>query len=253
MKNSLLVEIVQFLGLNELEAKVYEYLLGHKDINITKISAATLANRTQIYQVLEVLAKYDLITKPAGRNKQITIVNPKNILIQLRQKYIETEKYLKQFQQMLPDLEQMQALSNSSIPIKIIQGKTEFENVFLEMYENTGSELLFIGNSDEFYDFLGENYVSFAIQKRVKKAVLYRVLSFQPGIVLKNLANTEIKSNRQTRYLPAKFSSLGYINIYNDTIISWNTILARAVIIEDAVIAKLYKTLFEILWEVCGA
>ncbi len=251
MKNSLLVEIVQFLGLNELEAKVYEYLISHKNINITEISKLTLANRTQIYEVLEVLTKFDLITKPVGRNKEISIINPKNILIKLRQKQLETEKYLKQFQQILPDLEQLQALSNSSIPIKITQGKVEFEDLFLEMYENAKDELFFIGNSDEFYNFLGENYVDFAIQKRLKKAVSHRVLTFQPAVNLENKARIETEVNREVRYLPAKFSSLGYINIYNNRVVNWNTVLARAVVIEDVLIASFYKIIFEILWELC--
>jgi hypothetical protein len=72
-------------------------------------------------------------------------------------------------------------------------------------------------------------------------------------VSLKNLKDRESQSIRQVRYLPVKYTSLGYINIYNNKIISWNTHLARAVVIEDAVISNLYKTIFELLWDICKA
>jgi sugar-specific transcriptional regulator TrmB len=251
MIDQLLSKIIQFLGLGENEARVYEYLINNKNINISEIAKNTQLNRTQVYDTFEALADFGLIIKPPGRNKDIILVNPSTILVSLRQKQLQTESYLRQFQSILPDLEQTFSLSNKSIPIRMIQGRVQFEDLFLEMYENSSKELLFIGNADEFYSFLDENYIDYAIKKRAKKGVVHRVLTFQPGIALKKLAPYEKRDLRQVRFLPADFTSLGYINIFGDKVVNWNTQLARAVVIQDGVIAGFYKTIFETLWKLC--
>lgn len=251
MTNSLLSKITQFLGLNQIESEIYQYLLYEKEINISSIATKLNINRIQVYEAFDKLAEFGLITKPKGRNKNIEINDPKVILTNLKHKQIETENYVRQFQTLLPDLDQINSLSKKTIPVKIIQGKAEFEDLFLEMYETTNKELLFLGNADEFYNFLDENYIDYAIKKRVQKGVKHRVLSFQPGISLQNLAAFEKQTLREVRYLPEKFNSLGYINIFDNKIVNWNTKLARAVMIEDPIMANFYKTIFEVLWGFC--
>ena len=93
--------------------------------------------------------------------------------------------------------------------------------------------------------------IDYAVKKRLQKGVKHRVLSFQPGISLKKLAAFEKQKIREVRYLPETFNSLGYINIFDNKIVNWNTALARAVVIEDPVMANFYKTIFEILWSLC--
>lgn len=249
MSQNLLSEITQFLGLSKDEAAVYENLLQQKEVNISLIATKLGLNRTQVYNIFEKLSKLGLIIKPKGRTTQVELVNPSNLLIKLKEKELTAQKYQKQIQQILPTLEQSFSQNNRAIPINLIQGKQKFEDLFLEMYDNSSKELLFIGNADDFYNFLDENYIDYAIKKRAKKGVLHRVLSFQPGISLKNLAEFEKRDLRQVRYLPAEFSSLGYLNIFDNKIVNWNTQLARAVVIEDKVMANFYKTIFEILWK----
>ena len=251
MNDNLFLKIIQFLGLSENESKVYEYLFNNKTVNISEIAKSTKLNRTQVYDAFETLAEFGLIIKPLGRNKDVTLVNPNTILISLRQKQLQSQSYIRQFQTILPDLEQLHSFSNKNTLVRTIQNKTQIEDLFLEMYDSPSKEILFMGNGDEFYNFLDENYIDFAIKKRSKKGVTHRVLTFQPGIALKKLAPYEKRDLRQVRYLPNDSYNLGFVHIFDDKIVNWNTQLARAVVIQDSIMAGFYKTFFETLWKLC--
>ena len=252
MQKNLLKEIVEFLGLDANSSSVYEWLLFNKDINVTVIAKQTSLNRVQVYKAFDDLASSGLIQKPKGLNRQIVVENPRIILSGLKQKQIQAESYFKSVESILSDLELHQAENNKQIPVKLIQGKTQFEELFLEMYEASQKELLFIGNADEFYNFLDVNYIDFAISTRIKKGVKHKVLTFQPGNSLKKIANRNKNDLREVRFLPSNFSSLGYLNIYDNKIVNWNTQLSRAIVIQDSLMANFYKTIFEILWSSCS-
>lgn len=253
MSAFLLSEIVQFLGLSPSESAVYEFLLYQKEVNVSKIAKETRLNRLQVYDIFEKLQLLGLVTKPKGRTTQIQLVNPKTLVIKLREKQLQAEKYQKQIQDILPSLEQSFGQNNSSIPLRLVEGKQDFEELFLEMYESATGEILFVGNADTFYNFLDKNYVDYAISKRASKRISHRVLAFLPGLSLQKLAEFEARDLRQVRYLPAGFDNLGYVNIYDNKVVNWNPALARAVIVEDPIIASFYRTIFEVLWELTSS
>lgn len=248
MQKLILKEIVQFLGLDANSSSVYEWLAFNKDINVTTIAKETGLNRVQVYNAFNNLATAGLVQKPKGLNRQIEMEDPKVILTSLKQKQIQAESYFKSIESLMPDLESSFTKNQQQIPIKLIQGKTKFEELFLEMYQASSKEILFLGNADEFYNFLDKNYIDYAINARIKKSVKHKVLTFLPGNSLKKLADKNVQDLREVRFLPSGFSSFGYINIYDDKIVNWNTQLARAIVITDGVTANLYKTIFDILW-----
>jgi hypothetical protein len=54
---------------------------------------------------------------------------------------------------------------------------------------------------------------------------------------------------RQVKILPKGFSSLGTIAIFGNKIVNWNTVIPRAIMIEDEVMAKTYRDIFDFFWD----
>jgi hypothetical protein len=127
--------------------------------------------------------------------------------------------------------------------------------VGLAIIEETpkGEEILAISEGDDFYniidwDYFEENWMF----PRIRKGVYVRMLTRFDNVLYKTLQKNDKEHLRQMRVLPKSFKSLGSIWISNNKIINWNTVMARAIVIEDRVMADFYREMFEVLWGSVG-
>ncbi len=63
------------------------------------------------------------------------------------------------------------------------------------------------------------------------------------------MIDNDKKDLRQTKILPIGFKSLGAVWVCGSKILNWNTTMARVVVITDSNMAKLYKNLFNVMWD----
>lgn len=54
---------------------------------------------------------------------------------------------------------------------------------------------------------------------------------------------------RAMRFLPKEVKVKGTITIFGNKVINWNTVLAKATVIDDKIMADTYRALFDLLWE----
>ena len=65
---------------------------------------------------------------------------------------------------------------------------------------------------------------------------------------LKSIMKNNDLELRETKFMDKEFSQSGCLWITKNKVINWNTILPKAIVIEDQVMAQFYVGLFESIW-----
>lgn len=245
---SIIQKAILSLGLSDIEARVYEWLVTNPRISISLLAKELNLNRTQVYNALENLAVIGLINKDTGRTKNFTVEPPSKLSYLLDIVDHNLQSIKKQVTNVLPDVMFNFQNNSSSQTVRIYQGTREFNALFLEMYDQAKSEILFMGDSDSFADFIDKNFIDYAVSKRVERGIRHRVLTYPPARSLQSIKHRDVQDLREVRLLNKTFVNPGYINIFGSKVVNWNPVLAKAVVIEDTVIAEFHRSIFEQLW-----
>jgi sugar-specific transcriptional regulator TrmB len=252
LQNSNLLQLVlEQLDLGELEIQIYQLLLQHPELNVTDLAKKTGVYRLKIYNALDNLQKAELISQTADYNRKIELEPPAKIITKLKLKENNLSRINSDFEQLLPEL-QSQYYSSARQPItKIYQGKKEFLQIFHQILEETpkGEFILAISEGEDFYriidfDYFNQNWM----QPRIKKGVFVNVLVRADNLDFIEMSKDNEKHLREMKVLPKDFKFPGTVWVSNNKIINWNTVMARAIVIEDKVMADFYRQMFEMLW-----
>lgn len=237
------------LNLTDTEARTYDLLITQKKPTISQISKQLNLNRIQVYDAIERLSLVGLISKESGRTKNFKVESPSKLTFLLNIAENNLQKIKKQVDNVLPDILYNFESNSNSQKIKIYESSADFNNLFLEMYEQEQKEILFMGDADIFTDFIDKNFIDFGIIKRIEKGITHKVLAYPPAFSLQAIKNKNVKELREVKFLSKEFSNPGYVHIFGSKILNWNPILGRAILIEDRVIAEFYKSIFKQIWD----
>jgi sugar-specific transcriptional regulator TrmB len=252
LQNSNLLQLVlEQLELGDLEIQIYQLLLQHPELNVTDLAKKTDVYRLKIYNALDNLQKAELISQTADYNRKIELEPPAKIITKLKLKENNLSRINSDFEQLLPEL-QSQYYSSARQPItKIYQGKKEFLQIFHQVLEESkkGETILIISEGSDFYkivdfDYFRENW----LKPRAKKGVFVKVLVRADNLDFIEMSKDNEKHLREMKVLPKDFKFPGAVWVSNNKIINWNTVMARAIVIEDKVMADFYRNLFEVVW-----
>jgi sugar-specific transcriptional regulator TrmB len=252
IKNSnLLSKVLSQLDLSELEMQIYLLLLQNPEINVTDLAKKTGMYRLKIYSALDNLQKAELVAQGKDYNRKIELEPPAKIATKLKLKENSLNRINSDFEALLPEL-QSQYYSSARQPItRIYEGKKEFTQIFHQILEETkqGGEIIILGESSDFYKIIDLYYFRQNWMKpRIKKGVWVKVLVHSDNHdFISQMPNNE-QELRQMKILPKSIVSPGAIWIANNKVINWNTVMARAIVIEDKVMADFYRQMFDMLW-----
>ncbi len=256
MKNEVWQELKDF-GLQDNEAKIYLAVLELGQGTVSRISQTAELNRTTGYDVLERLCKYGIISRTPIKKKKIYIAEPPHRLRQfLETKKNRLEKYLKEFEDVLPDLQSLYKTDLKPM-IKFGEGKEEMANIYKDVL-TAKSEVYSILNLKgyaEVFDELGTYQEQERFRRKIKEKVL--AIKSDTAVAWYNKIYKGKKSkqaNTEYRWLdrsPKKFP-VGEVNIFDDIVI---VMLSKpgenvAFEIKSQSFADFLKIIFEMAWEV---
>jgi predicted transcriptional regulator len=247
MQTDILYKSLLEIGLSEYATRVYLEILTNQKISITKIAQNLQTNRVKIYECLGELRILDLMQKDS-----LIIEPPSRVVAILRHKEIQTKRLSDDLSEILPSyLSDYYATAKKS-KVKIYEGKNEFiklQNQSVDELKD-GGEILIFAEGLEMYDVIDPYYYNIELSSRRKrKNKTARIIASYDNDILVSKANRNEQLDRQVKILPKGFSSLGTIAIYDNRIINWNTVIPRAIMIEDEVMAQVYKDIFNFFWE----
>ena len=231
--------MLQDLGLNEREAKIYLTLVREKTATAAKIAKSASVNRTTAYLELENLMKQGLVSyviKDAKRYYQAA--PPEKFLDILEQKK-------KSFETILPLLRGVQ---NNSQPYKIevFEGKEGIKTCYQDIY-NTAKEFLVFGATGKAAEVLKYNYPHI-VEKFIQANIKERALANENA---KKMMEEHPKTHMKVKYLPKKYKADVTTIIYAGKVAiqSLQKENIYVVVIKDPLLYSSYKNYFEFMWE----
>ena len=247
MQTDILFKSLVEIGLDSTSAQVYLEILGDNTLTITNIAKNLRTNRVKIYECVENLRKVGLMSK-----ESLVIEPPSRVVAILRHKEIQTKRLSDDLSEILPSyLNDYYAKSKQS-KVKIYEGRNEFiklQNQSVDELKD-GGEILIFAEGLEMYDVIDPYYYNIELSsRRKKKNKTARIIASFDNDILVSKANKNQELDRQVKVLPKGFSSLGTIAIYDNRIINWNTVIPRAILIEDEVMAQVYRDIFNFFWD----
>jgi predicted transcriptional regulator len=246
MQTDILAKSLHKIGLSELATNVYLEILGDNTNNVSTLAKILRTHRPTIYKAIDELAELDLINK-----KTLVIEPPSRIVAIIRHQEIENKRIGDDLSEILPQFLNQYYATNKTSSVKIYEGRNNFVKMINECMEELepNSEILWFCEGLELYEVIDPYYFNIELgSRRKKKNIRARILaSFDNNkVTAKENKNEEL--DRLVKVLPKECSSLGTIGIFGNRIVNFNTVLPRVTVMDDAVMAKVYRGLFDLIW-----
>lgn len=234
-----LQNVLQYLGLNEKQAKVYLALLQMGSGSVPVISVQAGTKRPTTYLILEELRMKGLATLLPRKKKALyTAESPQNLLEEQREK----EEIIKSN---LPELLAIYNSKKEKPKVTYYQGEDNIVKLYDEIFKE--KEILFYGSIAS---------ISPEVYKQVEK---YLGVIKKENLSVREILQADEKSIRFARDNASENHrikiALGDYSFPTDNMIFGNKVAIitykdtpMAVIIESSDVVKTHKSMFEIIW-----
>ena len=230
-------EMLEEMGLTEMETKVYLALLELGPSLAGRISRKTGIHRRNIYDITERLIKKGLIGYILKNNRRVfEAVNPERFLDVIKER---EESFL----EVLPRLKMLYEKTKEKQETNFYSGKEGLRSVFEDQLDDKNGEILILGASKNAFEVL-PFYFKWYDQLRVKRKIKVKIIASEN--LGKNVPLSEI------RYIPEKYANPLAVNIYKDKValIFWKKENPFAVVIKEKEVADSYKNYFDLVWKI---
>jgi sugar-specific transcriptional regulator TrmB len=244
--NTKLIQIIENLGLEAKEARVYLAALELGGASVLEISKKANVERVNTYYVLGRLAQRGIIYESTkGRSKAFFAIDPKKL-----ESMVQTR--LEDYRNVLPELITIENANDTKPKIRFYEGKEGIKQVFDETLRlKPDTEILAIATASGIYASM-ESWTDWYLKTRVKKGIRVRAIveASAEGIEHQKIDEREL---RTTRLVPQeKFPFRSEINIFGDKVMIASFRDQMGVIIESRDLAVTQRAFFELAWEGAG-
>lgn len=227
-------EILQNLGLEHREIKIYLTLIKNNPQTALQISKQTAIDRTTTYDLLDKMVNKGMISIITKNNsKHFRALTPKKLLEHYKEKYSSLEH-------ILPELNKISQQSQEQVKCEFFQGKNGLKTVLKDLIESK-KEYKVIGIKKEYEEILGyfndQGVLKLNIDKIREKGV------YAKGEQFKKLKHGKYKAINQ------KLSPITTVIYGNKVAFFIWTIPYYSILIENKTFAKGQEEYFNILWK----
>lgn len=233
------IEILQSLGFNKNEAKVYLAVLELGESTVLPIAKKSAIKRTYCYDILSSLLEKAAIscTEKRGR-RRFNAVEPAML-----QKLFEAK--VKKFESIVPDLQNVFQKSSTRPRTRYLEGKEGIDIIVQEMWRDA-KEVRFITSAEEWTTAYPDyaDYIHALVEHKIKVYDLIR-----KSRAAEEYQKLYKRPMQEARYLPKSAEVTCDFVVWNNTfvMISYGTDI-HTVAVESEQIAKSMKELHKLLW-----
>ncbi len=243
------LKILEEIGLNQKEARVYLSSLELGQDTAYNIAKASGLKRATVYFVLEGLLEKGLVSlRKTRKATYYSVISPDKLLAYLERKQ-------EQLKNILPDLQQKYDQQPTKPIIHVFEGKEGLLQVYNEVtiYLNKSKEVLYYGSMQHWEQEGFETELDLWIQTMKNKRSIVREILSKNDPEAKKYAKRILANgnpNHRIRFLPDNLEYYDNDNmIYGDKIAIFSVGKSVFVtIIESKNIADSYRTLFNAAW-----
>lgn len=231
-----LEETLEHIGLSGNDAKVYLALLREGSSKAGTVAKSSELNRASTYNSLDSLVKKGLASYVIIRGvKWFQASDPRNL-----RKFLENKMDF--IDAALPELEEIHSSEKLPERVSLYKGKRGVKTVLEDILANADENCLFgsEGQLKERMPIYAEKFLRRLRRNGIKVRSLVR----------KGREKEQAYPSTEVRFVPKSVESPVITNIYDNKIalLIWSD-PPEAVIIENEMAAKAYKSYFEFMWE----
>lgn len=244
-------EPLQNIGLSDNEIKIYLTLLKTGSITAYELSQKTSIYRVHVYDKLEQLMEKGLVTQVyQGAKKYFQATPPVKIKHYLEDKKKQLLEQEEDINAILPELVAMTKLPREDTFVEVFKGK-EGLKYFLKDIIKQKKEVLITGIDDQKYQEALPVFMKQYFRDLRKYHIRERVITIRKRGVF--LFNTTTAPTTSYRFLKEQQFNPTNTFVYgnNVVIVSWGTPIT-AIMIQNAGLAKTYRSYFEYLWKIAS-
>ncbi len=227
-------EILEEIGMDENEVKIYIALLRLGTSSATELSRQTKMERTGVYRIIEKMIDSGLVTfVTENKVKRFRAVNPEKLLIMLKEK----EEMLKEF---LPELKNV-SKQEKEPEIETYRGLKGIKSMIRDILRLKNDSFAIVG--DKQAEGL-EQFFKIFVRLVEREGIRERLLIKEGTDILKS-RNTKI------RYLPKEYDIPATTGVCGDIVrIVLHSEPFFAITVRNKEFAETYKSYFEMLWKI---
>lgn len=251
MNRQKIIENLIEYGLSEHEARIYCSTLALEEATVDKIARHADLNRTSSYPIFERLMKIGLVGQGKKNKKTVfKAVRPEKLLNLLEEKK-------ENITAILPDLKALFDISRGRPNVSFFAGAEGLKTVLSDIL-NEAKEVFILGEGESFINAIPgwtEAYIKKRAGKHIKIKMILRATDYGVDSIKKiRESNSGLNNYLQVRLLPEAYRiDYSGFDIYNNKVVLYSFEKDNhAVVVESPIIARMMKTVFEILWIEAG-
>lgn len=237
-----LQQILENLGLEAKEARIYLATLEVGGGGVLEISRKANVERVNTYYVLDRLIKQGLVYESSrGQNRAFMAISVDKLegIMQSR---------LEDLQKSMPILRSIENSNEVKPKISFYEGVEGIKRVFEETLKlKAGEEIVAIVTVEHMYETM-QDWVPKYLEKRIKKGITMRVIAEDSEQARVHANNDKNELRESVLVDKDKFPFSNEINIFGDKMMIASYKDLMGVIIESREVANTQRAFFELAW-----
>lgn len=232
--------LLQQLGLNKQESKVYLALLSLGESSVQKIAHQAEIQRPNCYAILDSLIQQGLVSYSNNKRGRTYVAQDPSALTRIHQQRTMALNTL------LPDLRTLYSQSPIYTKVRFYEGKEGIKQIYEEILESDGYDCIY--SPDVLLPIWGDYSATFGIKAAKKGLKIRELISMKNPPV--DYAKHFKKPQQEIRYLSKENKVTTEIVLYeNKLLLAAYEPDIHAVVIEGSSIIDTQRVLFDIAWK----
>lgn len=239
------LKLLQQLGLEDKEAKVYLAALEYGPTTIIELAAKSGVKRTTIHEFIEAMVEQGFIIATfSGKRKLYNAAPPESLELIL-------QKQTQAIKQLLPDLKFLASKSLQKPKIRYYEGAEGIKHLYDDLL-TTQDQIYYFGSMRDEVNLLGKQFLNNWIKKRKEKGIKVNAIRIKSKEMPIQGWQGGQEYLRDLRFFPRdNKENFVNINIYDNKVsITSSFKESYGLIIESQELAQSLKFIWQIVWGV---
>lgn len=242
--------ILENFGLSQLEIDCYLALLKKSPQKASELAKFFSQPKSTVLFTLNRLAnEFGIVKRTRIKNTFLFLVEDVNELLSfLERQESKITKQKKELTDLLPELRGMQHYEVSKPKVYYFEGKSGIRQALEQVLDECGDGYFAYGSVDDALRYLPNLYPEY-YERRVAKKIAIRAIMPALPLSIKEAVEDEIKRQRKTHLVPAKWYYPIQANIYKGTVVFFSFEESFALMIKSKPIADYMYKMMELAYD----
>lgn len=237
------------LGLTEMEKRLYILSIFVGPVAVSRLAKELGISRPNVYKVILGLERHGLayFSKRTSFSRTFVVESPGALMTILRERRAKLDQYDQRITNLLPQLLSLYQQGSQVSAIKMFTDQAGWDEARFQILKESSEDYYFFGDVGSFATFSPSQYSRWR-DERVKRGIHGKLLALPSKEAIDEMQRDH-QELRETRILQVKQSFNSSFQLFGKKAIIWQPNAPLALLIEDAFIVSMLRSIFETLWD----